>query len=407
MDSGEARRRVLEAIEGARDLILSASRRIHDRPELGGEERFASGLLAEILESRGFAVERGYAGIPTAFIARRGDARGTRIAFLAEYDALPGIGHGCGHNVICASALAAGIGLGEVAAEAGGEAVVVGTPAEETNGAKVRMSELGCFDELDAALMVHPNAGDYYVTESLAMDAIEVEFTGRATHASATPWEGLNALDAVIQTFNAVNALRQQMRPDARVHGIITDGGKAPNVIPERAVARFYVRAKRRDYLDALVERFKNCARAAALATGTRLETRNYEVSFDDMVNNLALALRVKDHMEALPGQGRFGRSPESFGSIDMGNVSHRIPAVHVLVDIANGAAITPHTPEFRDAAATAYADEAVLRAGKALALTGLDAIADAEFLESARAEFAASLGRRPPRGARPGAQGR
>jgi amidohydrolase len=401
MDSQELADRALGAIEGSRDLILSVSHRIHDRPELGGEERFACGLLAESLESRGFAVERGYAGIPTAFLARRGNPSGTRIAFLAEYDALPGIGHACGHNIICSSALAAGIGLGEVASSAGGEAIVVGTPAEETNGAKVRMSELGCFDEFDAALMVHPNAGNYYMTESLAMDAIEVEFSGRSTHAAATPWEGLNALDAVILTFNGINALRQQTRPDARIHGIITDGGKAPNIIPEHAAARFYIRAKRRDYLDALVERFKDCARAAALATGTRLETRNYEASFDDMVNNLALALRFKDRMEGLPGSGRFGRSPDSFGSIDMGNVSHRIPAIHVLVDIANGAAITPHTPEFRDAASMPYADEAVIRAAKALALTGLDAMTDTQFLEATRAEFAASIGCRPARGNR------
>jgi metal-dependent amidase/aminoacylase/carboxypeptidase family protein len=163
-------------------------------------------------------------------------------------------------------------------------------------------------------------------------------------------------------------------------------------------VARFYARAKTRASLDSLVTRFLDCARAAALATGTRLRTRNYEASFDDMENNLPLALRVRDYLEAQPGSGRFGRAPDSFGSIDMGNVSHRIPAVHVLVDIADGAALSPHTPEFRDAAATSYADEATVRAGKALALTGLDAMTDAAFLDEARTAFAASLGRRPAR---------
>lgn len=399
MDLQASRARVLETIEGARATILQASHRVHGKPELGGEEVFASGLLSEILEERGFAVERGYAGIPTAFRARKGAATGPRVVFLAEYDALPGIGHGCGHNVICASALAAGIGLGEVAAESGGEALVIGTPAEETDGAKVRMAGLGCFDGLDAALMVHPFAGSYYLTESLAMDAIELVFHGRSTHAAASPWEGLNALDAVILTFNNINALRQHMRPDARVHGIVTDGGKAPNVVPERAAARFYVRARRREYLDALVGRFMDCARAAALATGTRLESRNYEASFDDMVNNLTLAERVRDRFEELPGGVRFGTSPDSFGSIDMGNVSRRAPAVHVLVDISGGAALTTHTPEFRDAAATPFADETVMRAGKAMALTGLDLLSDPAFRESVRTEFTRSLGGNPAGG--------
>ena len=397
MDIKALRARALEAIEGARPIVLSVSHGIHDRPELGGEERFASGLLADTLEAAGFAVERGFAGIPTAFLASKGKAGGVRIGFMAEYDALPVIGHGCGHNLICSSALAAGIGLAAVAYEAGGEVAVVGTPAEETDGAKVRMSEIGAFDSLDAALMIHPYSGNYYVTESLAMDAIELAFTGKPAHAAASPWDGLNALDAVIMTFNAIGALRQQMRPDARVHGIITEGGTAPNVIPERTVARFYVRAKTRAYLDELVGRFMDCARAAALATGTKLASRNYEASFDDMVNNVALAQRLRDRLLE-QGSGPFERAPDSFGSIDMGNVSHRVPAVHVLVDIANGASIPAHTTEFRDAAATPYADEALIRAGKALALTGLDAMTDSAFLESARAEFAASLGHRPPR---------
>ncbi len=397
MDPKRLERLALEAIEGARGLILSVSHRVHERPELGGEEKFASGLLAEALEAEGFAVERGFAGIPTAFRASKGEAGGRRVGFMAEYDALPGIGHGCGHNLICSSALAAGIGLGAVAAEAGGEAVVVGTPAEETDGAKVAMAAAGLFDDLDAALMVHPYAGNFALTESLAMDAIELTFSGKPAHAAAEPWEGLNALDAVILAFNGIGALRQQMRPDARVHGVIVEGGKAPNVIPDRTVARFYVRAKRRAYLDELVGRFLDCARAAALATGTRLEHRNYEASFDDMVNNLVLAGRMRDRLLAL-GSGPVGRAPDSFGSIDMGNVSHRVPAVHVLVDITGGSPVPAHTPEFRDAAATPLADEALLRAGGALALTGFDAMTDPAFLESARAEFAASLGRRPPR---------
>ncbi|MCX7023669.1 MAG: M20 family metallopeptidase [Spirochaetes bacterium] len=381
-------RRILAAIDEAAGRVISVSRAIHEHPELGKEERFASGLLADTLESSGFRVARGFSGMPTAFLARKGSESGPRVAFLAEYDALPDIGHGCGHNIICSASLAAGIGLGEVVADTGGEVWVVGTPAEETDGAKVAMTAGGAFESLDAALMIHPYDSNYFVTESLAMDAIEIEFFGTPSHAAASPWEGRNALDALILTFNNINALRQQMRPDARVHGIITRGGAAPNVIPEHTAARFYVRARRRDYLDALVGSFEACVRAAALATGTRVEIRNYEASFDDMVNNLTMAGRMRDYFVQTLGAKEFGRAPDSFGSIDMGNVSHVVPAVHVLVDISNGAKLVLHTPEFRVAAATPYAEESLIRAGKALALTGCDILSDPGFLEAVRLEF-------------------
>lgn len=398
MELDEVQQSILGAIDRAKDTIVSVSRRIHDRPELGKQEVFASDLLASTLEAGGFRVERGYADLPTAFFAARSGGRASpRIAFLAEYDALPGIGHGCGHNVICSAALGAGLGLGAVIDKVGGEVIVIGTPAEETDGAKVEMAETGCFDRIDAALMVHPHDAWFRDTESLAMDAIEVHFTGKASHAASAPWEGLNALDAVILLFGNVNALRQQMRPDARIHGIIVEGGKAPNVIPDHTVARFYVRAKRRDHLDDLVARFKDCAKAAGLATGTRVEFRNYEASFDDMFSNEVISARMATYISAL-GSGPIGRAPESYGSIDMGNVSHKVPGVHFLVDIGQGRSIAPHTAEFREAAATPYADETIIKAAKGLALTGLDLIREPGLLEAARAEFRASLGKEPGR---------
>ncbi len=232
--------------------IFSISHRIHDNPELGYQEKFASGLLCDTLEQHGFTVEREYVGISTAFCARRGNGQGPRVAFLAEYDALPGMGHGCGHNIIATSALSAGIGLGAVIGELGGEVWVIGTPAEETDGAKVVMVQKGAFNQIDAALMIHPHAGYYYTTESLALDALEVEFFGKPSHAAAAPWEGVNALDAMLMTFNSLNALRQQIRPDARIHGIISNGGAAPNIIPDHTMARFYLRAKQRSYLNEL-----------------------------------------------------------------------------------------------------------------------------------------------------------
>jgi amidohydrolase len=386
---------IVESIDSKADVILSASHQIHDHPELSYQEVFASGLLADTLEGYGFTVERGYAGIPTAFRARKGNPAGAHVAFLAEYDALPGIGHACGHNMICSSALAAGIGLGallgKLSSEAIGEISVIGTPAEETEGGKVLMVERGAFQDLDAALMVHPLDGNYYLAEALAMDSWEVEFFGKSSHAAAAPWEGKNALDALILTFTNINALRQQIYLDARIHGIIMDGGAAPNIIPEYTRARFHVRAKTRTYLDELVERFKACVQAAALATGTRCELHKYECSLDDMLNNTLLAERVRDYFVQALGSKPFKRAPDHFGSSDIGNVSHVVPAVHVFVEIAEGKALSPHTTEFQAAAVTPYADAAILRAGKALALTGYDLLTDAAFLRAVKTEFTAN----------------
>jgi amidohydrolase len=388
MSLNEHQSQIIAAVEAAAEQIISVSHQIHARPELGYDEVFASRLLTETLEGFGFTVERGFAGIPTAFRARKGNPGGVKIAFLAEYDALPEIGHGCGHNVIATSALGAGVGLGAVITELAGEVWVVGTPAEETDGGKVVMVNRHAFDEVDAAMMVHPHGGNYYLTESLAMDAIQVDFFGKPSHAAAAPWEGLNALDAILLTFNNLNALRQQIRPDARIHGIITHGGVAPNIIPEFTQAKFYIRAKQRGYLNRLVEQFKDCAQAAALATGTRAEIKNYENSFDDMVNNLALAGRFREIMTGELGAPAFERAPEHYGSIDMGNVSHVAPGIHVLVDIGAGQPLTPHTREFCDAAASPFADQTLLRAGKGLALTGYEMIVDSNFREHVRAEF-------------------
>jgi amidohydrolase len=388
MELNQHQNRIVQAIDSASANIFSISHNIHDHPELGYQEKFASALLCDTLEQYGFKVEREYVGIQTAFCARKGNGKGPRVAFLAEYDALPGLGHGCGHNIISTSALSAGIGLGEVIDETGGEVWVIGTPAEETDGAKVIMVQKEAFNQIDAALMIHPHSGYYYTTESLALNALEVEFFGKPAHAAAAPWEGVNALDAVLTLFASLNALRQQIRPDARIHGIISNGGSAPNIIPDHTQARFYLRAKQRAYLDELNQKFLDCVKGAALATGTRFETRMYENPFDDMLNNLVLAERMRDYLTGVSGVSRVDRAPEHFGSIDMGNVSHVVPAVHVLVDIGDKKEIFPHTPDFAAAAATPYADATILRAGKALALTGYDVLTNAAFREAAWAEF-------------------
>lgn len=381
--------RIITAIDNASETIINLSHTIHEHPELSGEEVFASNLLIENLESFGFVVERGFAGIPTAFCARKGPAGRPRVAFLAEYDALPGLGHACGHNVIATTAFGAGIGLGSLGEDLAGEVWVVGTPAEETDGAKCTMTLRGVFNDLDAALMIHPHEGNYTATYSLALSPLQVSFLGRAAHAAAAPWEGINALDALLLTFTNMNAMRLEVTPDVRMHGVITKGGEAANIIPEFSQGRFYLRAARRSTLDQVVERFKNCARAGALATGCQVEFSNYESSYDDMLNNMALAGRFRDYMVQELGSGPFLPSPDSFGSIDMGNVSHVVPAIHALVDISDGKKIIPHTHEFARAARTEYADQALIRAGKGLALTGLDVLHNQDFRLLIQDEFA------------------
>lgn len=381
--------KIIESIDAASDQVLNVSHQIHDHPELGNQEFFASGLLVQTLREHGFEVETGFAGLETAFCARKGKPGGKPVvAFLAEYDALPEIGHACGHNIICTSALSAGLGLDSMIDQRQGQVWVIGTPAEETVGAKVIMTGRGSFNGVDAALMIHPHIGNYYVTHALALTALKVKFFGKPSHAAAAPWEGVNALDAMLLTFSNINALRQQLKPDVRIHGVIRKGGDAPNIIPEYTEGDFYVRAQKRVYLDEVVKKFYACAEAAAQATGCRVEFSRYEEDFDEMVNNLTLAARVRDYLVDNLGSGPFEYAPDHFGSIDMGNVSHVVPGIHVLIDIANGQNLYPHTRPFCEAAATPYAGQAMLRAGKALALTGYDVITHPDFLQHARNEF-------------------
>jgi len=379
--------KILANIQSSAEEILSVSHQIHQHPELGNQEKFASNLLAETLEAKGFSVERGFAEIPTAFCSRKGKGKPI-VAFLAEYDALPSLGHACGHNVIAASALAAGIGLASIMDDIPGQVWVIGTPAEETAGAKVAMAEKGFLNEVDAAMMIHPFDGNYMLTHSLALSARQVSFYGKPSHAAAVPWEGINALDALILAFNNLKALQQQLRPDARLNGIISKGGEAPNIIPEYAEGRFYLRAGSRDYLDQIMMKFTACVEAAALAIGCRFDISKFEEDFDEMVNNLPLAERMRDYMVEILGSTPFKEAPEHFGSIDMGNVSHVTPAFHVMIDITEGNPIYPHTREFALSADSSFANGALLRAGKGMALTGYDILTKPEFVSKIQEEF-------------------
>ncbi|ALA51224.1 M20 family metallopeptidase [Shouchella clausii] len=379
---------ISEKLEQLRLTFWEVSQHIGHNPELGHEEFIACKTLTDLLKSHGFTVEVGTCGLETAFTATFDSGQpGPKVGFMAEYDALPQIGHACGHNLIGTMSAAAAIGLSDVLHKTGGKIYVYGTPAEETRGAKVTMADAGLFDDLDVAMMVHPNAHYEESGTSLAMDAIQFDFFGKAAHAAASPHEGINALDAVIATFNQINALRQHVTPDVRIHGIIPEGGQAANVVPDFARAQFYVRAASRKTLQPLLEKVKNCAKAAALATGAQLEISFYEFSYDDMNTNEALSKQFTANLVALGVGVDDIREKTLGGSLDMGNVSQRVPAIHPYVKITDGG-YACHTPEFRDAALSEQGFEGLMLGAKTMAHTAFDVLTDQALLETIKQEY-------------------
>lgn len=383
--------KILQEIESLEPALCAVSDFIGQHPELGMQEVQAAHKLTSVLKEHGFSVQTGIGGYETAFKAVYASAKsGSTVAFLAEYDALPEIGHGCGHNMIGSMAVGAAIGLSKVLESIGGTIIVLGTPAEETMGAKVVMAKEGVLAGVDAALILHPSGCTRRSGSSLAMDALQFEFRGRTSHAASAPEKGINALDAVIQTFNGINALRQHVTSDVRIHGIITKGGVAANVVPDHAIAQFYVRAARRNALDSIVEKVKNCARAAAIATGATLNISNYELSYDDMNTNETLSAAFNANLLA-SGEETINPPPESFGSIDMGNVSYVVPAIHPYIGIGDPELVA-HTVAMAQATFTPAAHAALIRGAKAMALTGYDVLTDAALLEKVQAEFKQSV---------------
>jgi amidohydrolase len=381
---------IVENVELHKDFYLTTSHAIHERPEIGNEEFFASAKLIKILENEGFQVKKAVAGHETSFVARKKSEKpGPSIAFLAEYDALPGIGHACGHNIIGTTSVGAAIALSKVIDETGGEAVVFGTPAEEggPNGsAKGSFVKHGLVEGIDAALMLHPSGQTRLSSGSLAVDPLDFEYIGKPAHAAASPHEGINALDAVIQLFNGINALRQQLQDDVRIHGIITHGGDAPNIIPEYAKARFFIRAATRSRLNEVTRRVKAVAEGAALATGAKLNV----IAFQNEVDNLLLNDRYnevfKNVIEEL-GETVATDERNGIGSTDAGNISQVIPTIHPYIKIGPDELVA-HTVPFREAAASPQGDEALLKGAKALALTAFQLITDKVLLKEIKAEF-------------------
>jgi amidohydrolase len=377
------------AIDRVGAELRTISLDIHGKPELNFEEYHAHEVLTGYLEKKGFAVRRGAYEMATAFEAVAGSG-GPTIAVICEYDALPGIGHACGHNLIAISGVAAGLALKEALGDGNGTVVVLGSPAEEGGAGKVYLIERGAFEGVDAAMMLHPSPGDSAWFKSNALHSLEVEYFGRNAHAGMSPWEGVNALDAMLLAFNGISAMRQQMRPTDRVHGVITDGGTKPNIIPDHTAAEFYVRAQSLSELEQLKLKVIACFEGAAVQSGCRLEHRWTSRAYADLNTNDVMAQSYFENFSALGGRlPTKEQSPQGGASTDMGNVSYAVPSIHPMFGIPTHGAAN-HTAGFTACAATEEAHAATLRAAKAMAMSALDLYAGPDLLAAAKAEFQA-----------------
>lgn len=390
MDITEAKRRVCDEIDRLGPELLDVSHRIHARPELCFEEHHAHDLLTGVLADHGLAVQRRAYGVDTAFEARAGSGDGPLVAVVCEYDALPGIGHACGHNIIAASGLGAGLALASMTGEADGRVAVVGTPAEEGGGGKELMLRQGAFSDADAAMMVHPANHELRVFHAVAIHRMTASYTGAAAHAAAAPEKGRNALDAAVLGYNAIAALRQHIRDDERIHGVFTDGGVKPNIVPVTAAAEWYVRSTNLTSLETLKDRVVTCLQAGAAAAGCDIDIVWGDPAYADMNDNPTLLDRYLANLDTL------GRAPNSdpgtrvVGSTDMGNVSYVVPSIHPMIKVAPDD-VAIHTPDFAEHARGPSGDAAVIDGAKALAMTALDCWLDEAVLPAAQAEFAAS----------------
>ena len=379
-----------EAIDSASTALRGLSLDIHSHPELNFEEHHAHAVLTDHLESAGFSVERGAFELPTAFQAVAGSGSPV-IALFSEFDALPGIGHACGHNLIAISGVATALGLKAALGEANGTIVLLGSPAEEGGGGKALMIERGALEGVDAALMLHPAPIGNGPPHLIAAEHLEVRYHGKGTHAGATPWMGINALDAMVLAYTNVSVLRQQLHTTDLIHGVITSGGEKANIIPDFTAAQWIIRAQAAAELTDLKRRVMACFEAAAAATGCTLETRVMGPAYDDLRQNEVIGRR---YLAAIAELGAAHVSHEigmDSGAVnDMGNVSYNVPSIHPVFGIP--ATDGNHTPGFTAAAATPEAHEATIMASKALAATALELVFDPALLARAKAEFEATV---------------
>ena len=400
-DVAALKHRACQAIDRRASELIQTADWIHAHPEIGHQEVEASKRLSGMLREGGIPVEMGTAGMATAFKAELDGRNGARprVAILAEYDALPGLGHGCGHNLIGTSAIGAGLALKDVIPELNGSVWVLGTPAEESaapnSGGKVHMVNAGVFQDVDAAIMFHPGTETAITLDrSLAARGFEFYFHGRAAHAAGAPEEGINALDAVVLMYNAISVLRQQVRSDVRIHGIILSGGAAANIIPDYAAIRYRTRADDSEYLADVVSRVVACAEGAARATGCRLEWKEYMPGYENTMPNKVLLELMSENLRSLGVQVNNERRRSGRGSTDFGNVSRRVPGIEARIAITEVLETPGHSIEFREAAGSDLGRQAMLTAAKGLAMTAIDLLTNPEYLKRARTVFEEDLRR-------------
>ena len=387
VDTTAAKQELVAEVDAREQILLDVSHRIHARPELCFEEEFAHDLLTDVLEAEGLDVERGAFGLDTAFVARAGTS-GPTVAIMCEYDALPEIGHGCGHNIIGSAGLGAGLALAARADELGGRVVVLGTPAEEGGGGKAIMADRGALDGVDVAMMVHPAPGDLIAMNAIAIQQVHVEYDGEAAHAAAFPQQGRNALDAAVLGYMNVAALRQHIRTDERIHGIFTRAGDKPNIVPAHTTAVWYVRSSQLRRLEPLKARVLACLQAGADAAGCEMTAAWQDPAYADMVDNPVMIDLFSANSASL---GRTLADPAEVpgvvGSTDMGNVSYQVPSIHPMIAVSPPN-VAIHTPEFAEHARGEAGDKGVLDGAKAMAMTAADLWLDAQSLALAHAAF-------------------
>ena len=378
-------------VDAERAALAKLSTDIHSNPELRFEEHKAATWIAELLRARGFEVEHGLAGMGTALRARRGNPKGPRVAILGEYDALPDIGHACGHNLIAASAVGAFLAAASVAEQAGGEVVFLGTPAEEGGGGKIRMIDAGLFDGLAAAMMFHPFDRDILAHPALASVWLAMTFRGAPAHAAAAPHDGSSALTACMDTFRLIDGQRVHFRDGVRVHGYVTNGGQAVNIIPELAACEFSVRGRTVEELARVRAIVERCAAGAALASGVTVEIVARE-GYRDMRNNMTMARRFGAHLES-GSNGRKARETDDrvgAGSTDMGDVSHVVPSIHPYLAIVDENEALCHQHRFAAAAASDRGLNTACDAAKALARTAVEVLSDEPLRRAMHEEWRA-----------------
>jgi amidohydrolase len=386
LKTSDLKEEINRQVNAYRERLIELSMKIHDNPEQGFEEVKACGWITDFLSGEGFRVENNTGGLRTAFKAVYGEGRPV-IAFLAEYDALSDAGHSCGHNIIAASAVGAGVACKYLMDRYTGTIEVIGTPGEEIYGGKSMMLEAGAFTDVDVVMEVHPGVNNVVIIDALACIGLDIEFYGKAAHAAAHPEQGINALEAMLLSFHGINSLRQHIPDRARIHGIITSGGEMVNVVPDYSSAQLLVRAPDRSYLNELKQKILDCFRGAALAVGARLEYKWSDVTYDAMNNNQYLARLFAHNLESVGREVEPLENSCSIGSTDMGNVSQVVPAVHPVISIASEKCVL-HTEEFIIAAASEQGHQGLIDAAKAMAMTAVYLIAEPVHIEKVKEEF-------------------